>query len=655
MNIKRFVSVFIIYCLLLALLGGFSASSSNSLLYIDRDSAIPEYITDEAERVASAIKATREEESFVFPVMTDFHLYAENSKHDASLRSAQYAGMGINELGKLVDIDFVGYLGDYTWGSNKYEADQVIKDIKAVRNATVTKNKDIWCVGNHDLNYGANRDRLLTNEELYSYIGSNSYGVKPDESRERCYGYLDFESQKMRVIYLNTCDASDWENIEGVDARSEWISPTQIQWLVDEGLCFDDKESPAEWGIVIVGHHPLHYAFDCFSKVMVILEAYRDGLSGSVACIKNSKKADDGTEKYNIKRVNYDFSSKERAEIICNIHGHSHNCAASKISSTTIYGSDAVEPWLWRLCIPNICANRYNTGYENFKNIDGGKKYGELDKNGNAVYWTKEEETANATSFCVVNINRESKKIYTHIFGAGKDRVFSYDDADITLMNNTSGIELIDVYSEKMHMGDVTGDGRINMLDIFMMRRYILGFETQTQRFTVDTDGNGKLNILDLFNVKLIVKGVKPAIKLNNTTVKKAFDKNEDALRLSVTDVGETDAFFDINVSNMDLSTYKYLTIVWKGSSKAEVGFVDRNHNTKYSANVENAVGDEYGYAIAEIVKNADNCKRIEVKYSCERAGDELFIDSVIFASNMEDAKAAADQRLSRRNAVLMD
>ena len=62
-----------------------------------------------------------------------------------------------------------------------------------------------------------------------------------------------------------------------------------------------------------------------------------------------------------------DFANIERAEIICNIHGHNHNCGYSKISSTTMSGSTDVEPWLWRFCVPNICANRYNTGYSNFE------------------------------------------------------------------------------------------------------------------------------------------------------------------------------------------------------------------------------------------------------------------------------------------------
>ena len=377
------------------------------------------HIAEEAERVSKAVQATRTAKSLVFPIMSDAHLYAGNSNHDASLVSAQLAGMGVRELQKRMHLDFVGYLGDYSYmsSSGNYTVEQVKADITAFKMTTNAKDKEIWCVGNHDLNYGRTSDRLMTLEEMYSYIGANSDGIKPYESIERGYGYLDFENQKIRVIYLNTCDASDWDVTEGEDARSEWISPTQIQWLADDALDFTDKTAPTEWGIVIVGHHPLHYSYGCFRQVMQLLEAYKDGLSGALSCTVKTETVD-GTITYIQQRVDYDFSSVERAEIICNIHGHNHNCGASKISSTTMLESPetGVTPWLWRFCIPNLCYGRYNEAATNdnekFKNL-----YGEFDENGNPVYWEKETGTAKATSFCVVNIDRKNKKIYAHFSG----------------------------------------------------------------------------------------------------------------------------------------------------------------------------------------------------------------------------------------------
>ena len=392
-----------------------------------KESNAPDYIIAEAERVAKAVQDTRTAKSLVFPVLSDFHLYADSvvDTHKNSLISAQYAKMGIEEMRKRMDIDFVGYLGDFTWGANSFTVEQVKKDLTLAKETSAFDNTELWCVGNHDINYGANRDRLMTNDELYAYIGANSDGVKPYVNIERCYGYMDFDNQKLRVIYLNTCDASDWDTTEGVDARSEWISPTQLQWVADTALNFTDKKTPSEWGVVIISHHPLHYANSSFDYIMKLLEAYKDGLSGAISCTVKTEVVD-GETKYIQQKVTYDFSTTERAEIICNIHGHNHNCGYSQISSTSRADSETVKPWLWRISIPQICADRYNTG----KDVNA--KYGEYDENGNPVFWYKETGTAKATSFCMINIDRTNELIHAFIFGAGKDRTVSYHKAKYT-------------------------------------------------------------------------------------------------------------------------------------------------------------------------------------------------------------------------------
>lgn len=382
----------------------------------------PAYIVAEAERVAKAVQTTRTAKTLVFSAASDFHLFNGNVNHNASLISARYAGIGIRELRKRMSLDFAGYFGDFSWGAADHTAEQVMRDITTVRLTADSSIPEIWCVGNHDINYGKKRDRLLTLDEIYAHIGVNSHGIKPYENIERGYGYVDFETQKVRVVYLNTCDASDWTVTEGVAAQSEWISPTQLQWLADTALDFSSKAKPTEWGVVVVGHHPLHYGLSCFDSAMLLLEAYRNGTSGELSCTIRTDIATDGTKTYPQQKVVYDFSAEERAEIICNIHGHNHNCGYSKISSSTRIGSGAVAPWLWRLCIPNICANRYNTGAE------VGELYGEYDESGNAVQWTKETETAKATSFCVISIDRKNKLIHAYIFGAGRDRVISYGE-----------------------------------------------------------------------------------------------------------------------------------------------------------------------------------------------------------------------------------
>lgn len=415
------------------------AEEAASLVDVD---PTPDYIVAEAERVAQNVQNVRTARTLVFPVLSDMHLYEgdPNPTHQASELSARYAGMGIREMKKRISMDGVVLLGDYSWmSSDDYSSEQVKKDITACKEALGLDDNEIWCVGNHDVCYGHGCDRSLTDDEMYAYIGANADGVKPYEAIERGYGYIDFDAQKIRVIYLNTCDTQDWteydaykrEQNSSYDNHSEWISPTQIQWLADTALDFSGKPDVAQWGIVFVGHHPLHHGSGCYGHAMEVIEAYRDGLSGT---IKFCNVCLDESDTWQFAQVNYDFSTGERAEIICNIHGHTHNCSMSKISSTSwrttiSEGVTPVDEWLWRIAIPQICSDRYNTGYTN-ANGDETKeaKYGELDENSDPVYWKKETNTAKATSFCVISIDRSNKKIYAHIFGAGRDRMVSYAD-----------------------------------------------------------------------------------------------------------------------------------------------------------------------------------------------------------------------------------
>lgn len=401
----------------------------------------PNYIVTEAERVAKAVQSVRTAKTLVFPVMTDFHLKDGDSAHNASLTSLQYASMGIKQIAKHIDLDFVGLLGDYSYmASANYTAEQTIKDmVLCKKTLDFTNNKNIWCVGNHDWCYGSGVDRMLTEDELYAYVGANGDGVKPYESIERGYGYLDFDEQKIRVIYMNTQDCKDAIDNGGITKDSynymEFISPTQLRWFADEALNFNDKGEG--WGVVILSHHPLDYGFNWFKNVLKILEAYKEKRNITIAVSNlNSSGTPVGTND------TFDFTNMVTGEIVCNIHGHIHNCGSKLVSS-----SDSVTPWLWRFCVPNICANRYNEKWDTV--------WGEVDENGNEVQWIKETGTAKATSFNIVSIDRKNKKIYAHIFGAGKDRGFDY--ANGTELNMTGETTETTEYSITTTLTNCTG------------------------------------------------------------------------------------------------------------------------------------------------------------------------------------------------------
>lgn len=400
----------------------------------------PDFIVAEAERVAELVD-WRDPNTFVMVCGSDMHLYAGNDSHEKSYLSAKYAGMGIRELSKRIHIDCVAMLGDYSWmDSSDYTAAQTMQDITLFHRATkIDETAELWSVGNHELCYGDGVDRSLSLEELDEYIGSHSDGVRSADDPVRCYGYLDIPTQKIRIINMDTCTPESMT--DGKWASQDVISTAQMQWLAEMALDLSDKEAASDWGIVVIGHHPMHYANNYFRRTMEILEAYR-GKKTSV------------TPYYTSNTYTFADDPEDRAEIICNIHGHNHNCGYSQISSSFPIvvqydeeGNMTTEPdvpaWLWRFCVPNMCFGRNNTPIAS-TNANFKYKYGEFDEDGNAVYWDKETGTAKATSFVVFAIDRANKKVNAYIFGAGKNRAVAYDGTYVpavyTVTNTLSNV-----------------------------------------------------------------------------------------------------------------------------------------------------------------------------------------------------------------------
>ena len=60
-----------------------------------------------------------------------------------------------------------------------------------------------------------------------------------------------------------------------------------------------------------------------------------------------------------------------------------------------------------------------------------------------------------------------------------------------------------------MIRGDLNGDGILNVLDIVMQKRQILGTQTLTtlQKSAGDLDRNGTINVLDIVPIKRDIMG----------------------------------------------------------------------------------------------------------------------------------------------------
>lgn len=373
------------------------------------------YVAEEAKRVADIVKEKQTVGGLTFTAMSDMHIRFNDSYWADNLASCRDAGLGLAELRKVLNLDFVAMLGDYTVGGASDTAGKIKEDLTGAK-GYMAKGAigipSIWCTGNHDINYGANTDRRMTEDELYAYLTGNNQGTIQDgENIGRNYGYIDFENQKIRCIYLNTVDALDYPDNDGTADDAMEITAIQAQWLVNVGLDLSEKKEPTKWGIVLFSHHCLSQ----FQPVMAILTAYRHGESGSVEVTTNGVTT----------TVNYDFASANRGEIICAVHGHDHNFTYRKISTERWDKVTEANAWLWSICVPNIDTKRNN---EKATNSDEAykKAFGEFDSSGEPVYYPKAQGTAASTSFCVFTINRKNRKIHAIHYGAGIDREIDY-------------------------------------------------------------------------------------------------------------------------------------------------------------------------------------------------------------------------------------
>lgn len=382
---------------------------------------IPEFMQAEANRVATLVRSVRTGNSLTFAVLSDMHLKADDtnpiSHYECTKKSAEMAAKTLIAINKQTHMDANILLGDYTNAAGAYTVEAALRDFALAKQyfADIEPAPSAWLMGNHEINYGAERDRTTTDDELYAYLGSNSIGlVRDPNSPNRNYGYLDFPNQRIRMICLNTADAlAESPAVSGVKASSEGMSSTQLQWLADVALSIPNA---GEWGIVICSHHPLTYNAQT-KRAMQIIEAYRDGTSGKIDYTLNSKPYS----------ISYDFTSGDKAEIICNIHGHSHNFRHEKIGLN--------DPWLWRFSMPCINVTRENECATSTDTIFA-EKWGEFNTNGDPIYYRKAAwvdtlggwvwDEGNGTSYCIVTIDRDTKKIYAHYVGTGIDRVAEY-------------------------------------------------------------------------------------------------------------------------------------------------------------------------------------------------------------------------------------
>ncbi len=224
-------------------------------------------------------------------------------------------------------------------------------------------------------------------------------------------------------------------------------------------------------------------------------------------------------------------------------------------------------------------------------------------------------------------------------------------DAGASVFEAESVADNITVYSEELFAGDVNLDGKINGKDNLALQKLILGNSTVgASRLTCDVSKDGKLNGKDKLSLKKVIAGTNEPRGINNTIVNKVYSADEAAAKLTVSAVGDSAAFFEIPVKGKDIEKIPFLAIVWKGADGAEVS-VAENGLSVTSVNSTAVDGDEYGAFVSDLSSAVTaNSTVVEVKYSASPvAGDELYIDSLIFAETKAEADTFVAERLALR------
>lgn len=353
---------------------------------------IPSYVKAEALAVAEKVKAVMEADSIVFLAISDLHhtgpqvdnwqtnINAGNLHACQALKVLSYS---------LPQIDFACMLGDVTFGNAKTTTQLMQQQFNQINGwlGEAWKNiPQLRTVGNHDTGeYSTLVGAQFLKNNIWKYNEGAVYG-----SEEYGYCYRDFAEKKLRVICLNTCEG---ETVSG-ESAAYCCSPEQLLWFAQTLYAVGSKADAAQWGIIVLGHYPLDLggAYPTGN----IVKAYVAGES----TVQNG--------------VTVNFSGHNAAKFIMNVHGHNHCFQYGKLHS--VANGQGTEFDAWRMCTPNACFYRNNSGVVTMNGISFG----------DPAPYDKTAGTGDDTAFNVNVINPSEQVLYSFCYGAGIDRTIGY-------------------------------------------------------------------------------------------------------------------------------------------------------------------------------------------------------------------------------------
>lgn len=365
-----------------------SIPSKDNIAHAD----IPRYVKAEALAVAEKVKAVLQNDSIVFLSIADFHhtgpqvdgwqtnINAGNLHACQALKVLSYS---------LPQIDFACMLGDVTFGNAQTTTALMQQQFDQINGWLGEAWKNIpqfRTVGNHDTGeYGTLVGAEFLKNNIWKYNEGAVYG-----SEEYGYCYRDFAEKKLRVICLNTCEGET----TGGESASYICSPAQRLWFAQTLYEVGSKADATSWCILVLGHYPLDYGGTY--PMSNIVKAYVEGNS---------------TTENN---VTVNFSGHNAAKFIMNVHGHNHCFQYGKLHS--VANGQGTEFDAWRMCVPNACFYRNNSGVTTIYGIPFG----------DPASYDKTAGTGDDTAFNVNVINPSEQVMYSFCYGAGIDRTIGY-------------------------------------------------------------------------------------------------------------------------------------------------------------------------------------------------------------------------------------
>ena len=314
----------------------------------------PEYFK---EQIQNKIDAYNGIDACGFIFETDFH-----TKYNSMLSPAIS-----KEIAKKTNIGYFFSGGDfpYAYGTKEESIDDTVSGIEALK--TIRDTMKLFVVrGNHEITIKTTKDTGYTAPYEFTrelVMEANSDGAKVHKNT--MYYYVDDETNKVRYICVDTCDAPQ-EPEDTAWGIHYGFSEEQAVWLANEALKVPDDE----WYVIVLGH------VSCVPEIC----GYEEVLDPLRNIIKDYKHKRSGKFA--------DFTDY-KGKFVAYICGHNHR------------DLDCVEDNT--LFISTGCSGTFNDDV-----------------------WKREEGNISEILLDIFALDKNAKKLYAIRIGAGADREFEF-------------------------------------------------------------------------------------------------------------------------------------------------------------------------------------------------------------------------------------